>query len=203
MNVISFALWGHEPMYLAGASKNADLAAKLYPGWSLRCYSEPQHASELRRLGYQVIEKERTLGGWEGLFWRFLPATDPTVERFISRDLDSRLNPREAAAVAEWIASGKFLHVMRDAPNHDVPILGGMWGCGYWPMIGGLMKSWTVWDRKGCDQEFLAALVWPRLFEKAMIHDSCRTHPWIKPFPPHEPMIPDIHGTFVGQIMPV
>ncbi|CAM9970164.1 unnamed protein product, partial [Discosporangium mesarthrocarpum] len=29
-----------------------------------------------------------------GMFWRFLPADDPTVDRFIVRDVDSRLNAR-------------------------------------------------------------------------------------------------------------
>lgn len=201
MNVISFSLWGQDNGYLNGAARNAELADSLYPGWSLRCYCEPNYCEPLAKLGYEVISKRVTLGLWEGLFWRFEPALDVNVERFISRDLDSRLNPREKAAVDEWIESGKFLHVMRDAPNHDVPILGGMWGCGYWPMLRGLMRSWKDFHHKGCDQDFLAALVWPRLFDKAMIHDSCRTHPMIKNFPKHDPMIPSIHGTFVGQIM--
>lgn len=202
MNVISFSLWGNGAAYLPGAARNAELAREIYPGWSLRCYCEPQYCEELQRIGYEAVPRRITLGAWEGLFWRFEPAIDPTVDRFISRDLDSRLNPREKAAVDEWISSGKFLHVMRDAENHDVPILGGMWGCGHWPMLRGLMRSWAAWDHKGCDQEFLAALVWPRLFENAMIHDSFRSDPRIKNFPPHSPMIPHIHGTFVGQIMP-
>lgn len=202
MNIISFSLWGKDPGYLSGADKNAELAAKIYPEWSLRCYCEPHWSEPMKKLGYDVFERKITLGAWEGLFWRFEPALDPMVHRFISRDLDSRLNPRERAAVDEWVASGKFLHVMRDAANHDVPILGGMWGAGYWPILRGLMRTWTVFDHKGCDQEFLAALVWPRLFENAMIHDSFRTDPSIKNFPPHAPMDPKIHGTFVGEIMP-
>ncbi|HPC77997.1 MAG TPA: hypothetical protein PK811_06665, partial [bacterium] len=44
------------------------------------------------------------------------------------RDTDSRLNPREADAVEEWIESGKSFHIMRDHPQHNVPICGGMWG---------------------------------------------------------------------------
>lgn len=202
MNVISFFLWGKDRSYLSGAEKNAKLAAEIYPGWSLRCYCEPHWIEDIQKIGYEAVPRKITIGPWEGLFWRFEPAIDPTVDRFISRDLDSRLNPREKAAVDEWISSGKFLHSMRDAPNHDVPILGGMWGCGYWPILRGLMRSWTVFDHKGCDQEFLASLVWPRLFENAMIHDSFRQDPRIKPFPPHPPMDPNVHGTFVGQIMP-
>ena len=34
-------------------------------------------------------------GGIGGMFWRFLVASDPAVDRYIIRDSDSRLNPRE------------------------------------------------------------------------------------------------------------
>ena len=33
--------------------------------------------------------------GIAGMFWRFLVADDPTVDRYIIRDSDSRLNARE------------------------------------------------------------------------------------------------------------
>ena len=47
----------------------------------------------------------------------------------MSRDLDSRLNDREQAAVQEWLNSKKEFHIMRDHPMHGWPILGGLWGC--------------------------------------------------------------------------
>ena len=62
-------------------------------------------------------------------FWRFWAAADPTVERFISRDVDSRLMPRDAVAVAAWIRSGRGFHVIRDHPSHsNYPMSGGLWG---------------------------------------------------------------------------
>ena len=39
------------------------------------------------------------------LIWRFLPAIDPQVDIFFSRDLDSRISQREAAAVSEFLKS--------------------------------------------------------------------------------------------------
>ena len=39
--------------------------------------------------------------------WRFLPMLDPQVSHMVSRDLDSLINEREAAAVQEWLASDK------------------------------------------------------------------------------------------------
>ena len=50
------------------------------------------------------------------------------VDRFIVRDSDSRLNARERLAVEEWIQSGTLVHSLRDHPNHDRPLNGGMWG---------------------------------------------------------------------------
>lgn len=62
------------------------------------------------------------------MFWRFLVYDDPSVARFVVRDADSRLNLREAAAVAQWVASGTAFHSMRDHPNQNRPFNGGMWG---------------------------------------------------------------------------
>ena len=58
--------------------------------------------------------------------WRFLPFEN--VERFISRDADSRLSIREKLAVDKWIESDKTLHIMRDHPHHNVYIFAGLFG---------------------------------------------------------------------------
>jgi hypothetical protein len=61
--------------------------------------------------------------------WRFLVASDPNIERYVIRDIDSRISRREKLAVDEWIASGKQFHVMRDHPSHSNNAMsGGMWG---------------------------------------------------------------------------
>ena len=39
------------------------------------------------------------------LIWRFLPAIDPQVDLFFSRDLDSRISLREVEAVTEFLNS--------------------------------------------------------------------------------------------------
>ncbi len=51
------------------------------------------------------------------------------VSIFFSRDLDSTIGAREAAAAKEFLSSNTdFFHVMRDHPAHTAEILGGMWG---------------------------------------------------------------------------
>lgn len=209
MKIISFSLWGHDPKkYSGGAAPNMELAQQWYPGWQLRVYCEPHYAKLMSGLGYQIILRRTTRGPWEGLFWRFDPIMDPAVEVFISRDLDSRLNPRESAAVREWLAGDKLAHVMRDHREHDVPILGGMWGCRHNAELAGIflerLNRWTAWDRRGVDQDFLAQCIWPRLEGRVLVHDSIPNHqgwPGIHPFPPHEPMDPKIYGTEVGGLV--
>ena len=60
--------------------------------------------------------------------WRFFPTLDPQVDAYVSRDLDSRLNSREAAAVKEWFSTPHHFHFMRDHPAHTIEILGSGWG---------------------------------------------------------------------------
>ncbi len=48
----------------------------------------------------------------------------PQVDVWVSRDLDSRFSDREAAAVAEWLASDEPFHAMRDHPGHEAALLG-------------------------------------------------------------------------------
>jgi len=62
------------------------------------------------------------------MFWRFLVADDNSVDRYMIRDSDSRLNDREKHTVDEWIESGYSVHSIRDHPNHNRPLNGGMWG---------------------------------------------------------------------------
>jgi len=203
VKLIAFSLWGDHPLYLAGAVENARLAPEVYPGWTARFYCAPDvpaaTIAELRAAGAEVAPVRDERGPWAGLFWRFLPIDDPRVERMISRDVDSRLNPRERACVDRWVASGRGFHVIRDHAQHDVPILGGTFGCvgGRVPLLS-LLAGWGRFDRKGCDQEFLEARIWPLVRDDHLAHDE-RTGlsgPRAEPFPEHPPLV---SGSFVGE----
>ncbi|MBY6266395.1 hypothetical protein EI613_31525 (plasmid) [Azospirillum sp. 412522] len=198
--LISMSVWGDQPMYWEGVLENARIAPVIYPGWRLRIYTDTENAftREAERLGAE-IRVMRNRGGIHGMFWRFLPAAEPDVEAVIVRDADSRLNLREAAAVAEWLASGRGTHVMRDHPHHLAwPMLGGMWGIrgGTIPDMAERIDRWGRWDKKLDDMYFLAEVVWP------MVKDHCLQHcrgssPWGGvPFPQHPPCGCD----YVGQV---
>ena len=136
------------------------------------------------------------------MFWRFLVASDPSVDRFIVRDSDSRLNPRERLAVEEWINSGLKIHSLRDHPNHDRPLNGGMWGGlrGVLPDMKELVSEWSNRNLYQGDQDFLNRRIWrrPEVQASQMSHDaySCAKYPGSKPFPSRRP--PDFQH--VGQV---
>ena len=172
MKVISYSLWGEKPQYTIGAIRNADLAAKLFPDWTCLFYcwnSVPSDiVKELKSRPNVIIrpvEGDYNTADSRGMFHRFIPAGEDSVEYMISRDTDSRLSERERLAVEDWIASGADLHVMRDHPYHGVPLLGGMWGVkgGKLKGISYAMEAFTPTSDKGQDQAFLWKWVWEKV----------------------------------------
>ena len=189
--VISFGLYGADPKYTQGMIRNAELAPKYFPGWVVRVYtdgSSPQAVyGRIRALGGEIVVIEGVGGGIAGMFWRFLVADDAAVDRFIVRDSDSRLNLRERFAVQEWIESGKAIHSIRDHPNHERPLNGGMWGGvkGVIPDMAGKVKGYGNRRTYGGDLDFLGGLIWPLVKHDQISHDaySCAKFPNSRPFP--------------------
>jgi hypothetical protein len=200
--IVSFSLFGSGPLYLEGAVRNAQLVARVYPGWIARMYVSQEIPlsciDRLQQCGAEVVVKERT-GLIDGMFWRFLPAGEPDVDAVAVRDVDSRLTHREFAAVEEWLESGFSLHIMRDHPLHKVPVLGGAWGCRgrSIPDIESLIDGWKLWAKKGQDQDFLRDTIYPRFRYDCMVHSDFYQYAGesVKPFP-----APRNRGEFVGCV---
>lgn len=176
--IISFSLWGEDPKYCVGAVKNADLALKHYPGWICRYHigsSTPKkYIDELSEKKNTEVFLREEPGDWTGMFWRFLDASDLSVEVMISRDTDSRLNSREASAVNDWLSSNKKFHIMRDHPHHGIEILGGMWGVKN-PFLGDMkhmIKKYIKGDFWQVDQNFLKEKIYPIVKNYSMVHDE-------------------------------
>ncbi len=211
MKLITFSLWGEDPKYCLGAIENAKLAPEIYPGWTCRFYISDignlnheldEFLCEAFNMEHVEVHIVRESPDWRGMFWRFRPAAEDGVEAFISRDCDSRLSPREAQAVEDWLCGPKLIHVMRDHPYHTAPILGGMWGAkrGAIPEILDLMDQWKQEDRWQTDQEFLRDIIWPTYKHKVLAHDNWqrfdRLGSTIEPFPS-----PRDGDNFVGAVM--
>jgi len=198
--VVSYGLYGTDPKYNQGAIRNAELVKTIFPGWTARFYHREDVPvsilNELKELGAELVlmskGSQTTKGAIAGMFWRFLVADDDTVERFIVRDSDSRLNAREAHAVAEWMRSGEKVHTIRDHPNHDRPLNGGLWGGTKGCIPGGIAEHIRKFANKqgyGGDLQFLNEVVWPRVKHSQLAHDAytCRKYPNSKPFPTKRP----------------
>jgi hypothetical protein len=175
--LIAFSLYGDNPKYWVGAVRNQELVGAIYPGFSTRFYvgeTVPRAVlNDLERLGAQVVPR-KTSETSAAMFWRFEALTDRAYDVVLVRDTDSRINRREAAAVQEWIASGMALHIMRDHPWHDSPIMGGLFGIRprLMPADWNVPVAFDTWRRYGDDQLHIAETLYKPLRRSRLVHDS-------------------------------
>ena len=132
--VISFSLWGNNPVYNIGAVENANRADKIFKDWTCRFYVSKDVPKEI----VEVLKEKKNVevvtvphdSDWRGTLWRLFVLDDPKVDVAIFRDTDSRITFRDYYAVEDWMRTGQQIHIMRDHPfNNPSPISGGMWGC--------------------------------------------------------------------------
>lgn len=193
-NVIAFSLWGQQLTYLRGALDNM-LAAHIYEGWTLRFYVDDSVPKDLvqalQSCGAEIMAEEANQSKRSKLAWRFKVANDPSVGRFLIRDVDSVISLREKEAVEAWIASDKWFHVMRDWWTHTDLMLAGMWGgvAGVLPDLTDMLKKYKspALETDNIDQWFLRDEVWGLIHAHALMHDRCFKHPDNKPWPGKTP----------------
>lgn len=219
-NVISYSVYGESPKYLVGMVRNIELAAQLYPNWYVAVYCDHNaynFLSPYSNLHHTSLILHDDDHWCPRMMARFLIADDPTVERFIVRDADSRLSKREVEAVQQWINEGTRGHVMRDHPAHAQPMMGGLWGirfsendfpCKQW--MGNAIRDYLASYPENSqfrpyktndyadDQNFLHKFIWPYIQHSCTQHDSVSRHayPGSKPFPSPRPDFP----RFVGEV---
>ena len=113
--VISYCVYGDVPKYTIGAIRNAETKDDYFPDWEIRMYHDDSVPidilNQLEKLNVNLIDvtKEKTgiyyptkeESKTYGMFWRFVPAGDDSVDYFVSRDTDSRFSEREVLAVNE------------------------------------------------------------------------------------------------------
>ena len=197
--VISFCLWGQEQRYVVGLIENIRLAYYYYPDWI--CYVYIHQKSLTLSLSeklqsfkntFVIVKNDEHIIPKRCMLWRIEPLNDPSVELFISRDIDTRILPREVLAVREWLASDKDVHIMRDHPQHYNKILGGMFGVRTakfakynWQNL--IENFYAIFGAEENDQHFLEKYIYnmSRLEDK-LIHDEIKMYEggdMCKPFP--------------------
>jgi hypothetical protein len=184
--IISFALWGENPLYVNGAVWNAENVSRFYPDWICRFYHDDSVPADALEKIKATNAEMRLMGRTTdvlGMYWRFHPMfDDPTIERFIVRDTDSKFSQREVLLVDEWIKSGKPFHIVRDCESHGTHILGGTWGAipGCIPDFENKLGAWftqVLPDSRnprglfhGSDQIFLGKYIWPIIVSNHLAH---------------------------------
>jgi len=170
--IISFSLWGNNPIYTIGAISNAKLAQEIYPDWICRFYIDSSTVSsniikELKKYNnVQIVYMPDNIG-WSGSLWRFYPAVENDVGVMISRDCDSRLNLREKACVDYWLSkTDRKVMTIRDTCVHQSQMMAGMWGVKdrylnhIKPALDSLIQKTRNTCIKGVDQEFLNSFIY-------------------------------------------
>jgi hypothetical protein len=176
--IISFSLWGNNPIYTIGAIRNAELSPIIYPNWICRFYigksTNIEIVEKLKQFSHVEVVEMEVDGDWTGMFWRFYPASEEDVDVMISRDCDSRLSEREKLAVDEWLTSDKGFHIMRDHPYHNTAILGGMWGSKkeVLPQMKKLIDEYIKGSFWQVDQNFLREKIYPLVKDNSLVHDE-------------------------------
>lgn len=205
VKVISMSLWSSKTRYTFGALRNAQLMPVYFPGWTLRVYIEKPRDDgttrflpvpdrivvKLARLGVEIMHVDAEQSHIPPMMWRFLIADDMSVDLFIVRDSDCRLQDRDAAVVKDWITSKTPFHCIRDHPSHiPYPVLGGLWGgmpkklheiipIPWQELMMGTRAEYSQ------DMSFLASAIWPQVQNYAFCHDSVSCKKWTNshPFP--------------------
>jgi len=180
MRLITFSLFGDNPLYCVGAVENARIAKEIYPEWTARFYVAQDvpsmYLDAIEEHGSEVVHCERK-NSYDGLNWRFRPLNEPDVEYWISRDTDSRLSYREKNAVDEWITSNKSAHLLRDCHNHGYTIMAGMFGINnkvFHSKYGRLDLENVNANIRTADQTILNDVLWPLIKEDHVCHDHWR-----------------------------
>lgn len=163
MNVASYALFSHP---LGACEQGPEVSWRgwfyvrflpalvrahhaCFPSWELRIHHDSSilnryYGDVLLRLAdeglVRLVPLPKPAKICEGMLWRMMPAWDPYVDAFITRDIDSLPTPRDRVMVDEWLESGADVHVIHDSQSHT-GLMGGM--CGY--------RAKPLRDRLGMD----------------------------------------------------
>ena len=176
--VISYSLYGQQLKFLVGAIKNAQLAQRFFPEFTVRFYvgkSVPTWCLSTLALfpNVEIIPVDAEENSLARM-WRFRAVLDPSVDVVLSRDADARLSYREVLAHQEFLDSQFDFHIIRDHPTgHGYLISAGMFACKNKGMHF-FEKLWSevpLRDTYMQDQEFLSSHIYPQIAGNVLVHD--------------------------------
>ena len=136
-------------------------------------------------MGAELVYVDADRSHIPPMMWRFLIADDMSVDVFIVRDTDCRLNDRDFTVVSEWLRTDYAFHCIRDHPSHaGYSLLGGLWGGRPWQLRLFVSVPWRDMmmgyrTDYGQDMQFLGNAIWPLVQSRAAYcHDSVSCLDW-------------------------
>lgn len=178
-SLIAYSLYNNAPRYYVGAIKNAAIASRIAPDFTLRFYvgeSVPDWVISTLQLfpNVQIVEM---MGNEDArsMFWRFYALAELDYDYILIRDCDARLNIRELAMHQEFIDSGQNFHIIKDHPTgHNYTISGGLFAAKKIALhdIHKLIQAWEPKPVYGDDMKFLQKWIYPRMAGEVLIHDE-------------------------------
>jgi hypothetical protein len=190
--IISMSLYGNDTRYTYGAVENALMVKQGWPGWTLRLYVGEGVPTDIldtvRTLGAELVPVNTFGSKASSTMWRFFVLGDRSVTRFIVRDVDARLTPRDYHTVKEWMSTKRLFHIVKDDYFHGVSILAGMWGSVNGLLHPRLLQPFQVVETNvtagndkykwGIDQFWLGKVVHPAVKNYTLLHASwhCRKY---------------------------
>ena len=178
--VISYSLYGDQLRFSIGAIKNAQLAQRFFPGFTVRYYygrSVPKWVLSTL-LVFENVELIKVDDNEDSIArtWRFMACCDPDVDVVLSRDVDARLSLREAEAHQEFIDSDFGFHIIRDHPaGHNYAISAGMFAmknAKYRELMSSKLFDYNFFDEYMADQNFLKQEIYPGVAKDCLVHDE-------------------------------
>lgn len=188
VNAFSFCLYGPtKPIYHDGFLENLALIKTHYPGWVVYAYLGSDTDPIFR--GYLLAEsivriRDTGISGAKNMIHRFFAFDEPDVDVCFFRDADSRIHWKDRWAINNFLRSRFACHIIRDHPDHNARIMGGLWGLrkGAFTSIREIYATWTPVnggygdpndvEGYGVDQNFACLAVYPRIAEHALVHFS-------------------------------
>lgn len=211
--VLAFSLFGDSPRYNEGIIANMRLIESTFPGWRMVVYynsTVPQCTLNSLKHHPLVTLKSMEQSLLDARSWRFHVVEDEKVERFCSRDADSRLGNREFAAVMQWLHSDKDAHAMIDHPGQTFqPLMAGMW-CAKSSIVRDMVADLDDFSasidfdfRPFGDQDFLEERIYPRIRNSLMRHASfgCDIYPDSIPFPTRRRGLEHVGAVYINGKM--
>jgi hypothetical protein len=189
MNVFSFCLYGDKPKYIRGMHENIKIITEKFPEFLVIIYYGKNTQIEQYKHYHNVILIPGNYKDNQLMLDRFCPIDHPQVKVMFVRDADSRINERDEWCIREFLASPKLFHIIRDNLNHQIGILGGLWGMkqGCIPRFN--MRRYVdtyvnIYNNKqGFDQYFLNEIIYLKIIDNALIHGSIKMSEKETPIP--------------------